>query len=140
MLKRKDFYDFFFSKGFGKKCKQTELAEGIFVNLTGKTHLEQKYLLLSLELFDWLWHCYLIFIAILVIPCQFCNPLPQFDNASSKSLFVINYGFIDNFTAAFLLKTKTWNDWFARKVGALEILKNMGRGLGGQWYSLRDSS
>ena len=53
-----------------------------------------------LELFDWLWHCYLIFIVIFIIPCQYIIlykivitiKLSQFDNASSwsKSLFVIN--------------------------------------------------
>ena len=49
-----------------------------------------------------------------------------------------------NFTVTFLLIKKTWDGWFAGKVGGWEILRNGGggrgggEGRGGGWYPFTD--
>ena len=50
--------------------------------------------------------------------------------ANIKLLFYMDSNFIElNFTVAFLLIRKTWDDRFTVKVGEWGILRNGGRGL-----------
>ena len=47
-----------------------QLKESLLIS-RDKPILNKNIYSFPLELFDWLWHCYLIFIVIFVIPCQY---------------------------------------------------------------------
>ena len=49
---------------------ELQLKESLLIS-RDKPILNKNIYSFPLELFDWLWHCYLIFIAIFVIPCQY---------------------------------------------------------------------
>ena len=51
-----------------------KLKESLLIS-RDKPILNKKIYSFPLELFDWLWHCYLIFIVIFVIPCQYLQYL-----------------------------------------------------------------
>ena len=53
------------SNPFKLQWKESLLISGY------KPILNKNIYSFPLELFDWLWHCYLIFIVIFVIPCQY---------------------------------------------------------------------
>ena len=47
-----------------------QLKESLLIS-RDKPILNKNIYSFPFELFDWLWHCYLIFIVIFVIPCQY---------------------------------------------------------------------